>query len=56
MHGLIDRRVEFRDARRGLVEALQHGDGIGMRGAADEQQRREGAGADAHRSHGFAFL
>jgi hypothetical protein len=40
MHRLTDRRIEARDPRRHLVEALQDGDGLGI-GAGDSDKRQQ---------------
>jgi len=40
-HGLADRRIEFRDPRRRLVEPLQHGDSLGPRRSRGDQQSRQ---------------
>jgi len=40
-HGFADRRIEFRDPRRGLVEPLQHGDRLGPRRSRRDKQSRQ---------------
>jgi len=41
MHGLAHGRIEAADARRRLVEALQDGDGLGLRCRNREDQQRQ---------------
>jgi len=38
-HALIDRRIEFRNTRRRLVEPLQHGDRVSMRSERRDDKR-----------------
>jgi len=49
---LVERRLEFRDPRRRLVEALQHRHGFGARGNGGDQGRKQ---QDRH-SHAPRFL